>query len=89
MASTSNSFSHGSGEEIRTAVTTARNQSGENYGLVMISAPFNGTNWLMWSRSVRIALEGKDKLGFIDGSYMKPHDGSADLKQWRITDSLV
>ncbi|KAL0451792.1 UNVERIFIED_CONTAM: hypothetical protein Slati_1157300 [Sesamum latifolium] len=91
MVSTSNSLSHGSGGENRTAVetTTVRNQSGENSGLVMISAPFNGTNWLTWSRSVRIALEGKDKLGFIDGSYMIPHDGSVDLKQWRITDSLV
>ncbi|KAK4410377.1 Retrovirus-related Pol polyprotein from transposon RE1 [Sesamum angolense] len=72
-----------------TETTAARNQSTENSGLVMISAPFNGTNWLTWSRSVRIALEGKDKLGFIDGSYVKPHEGSADMKQWRITDSLV
>ncbi|KAL0291003.1 UNVERIFIED_CONTAM: hypothetical protein Scaly_2542100 [Sesamum calycinum] len=72
-----------------TETTAARNQSTENSGLVMIYAPFNGTNWLTWSRSMRIALEGKDKLGFIDGSYVKPHEGSADMKQWRITDSLV
>ncbi|KAK4399650.1 hypothetical protein Sango_1071100 [Sesamum angolense] len=67
----------------------ARNQSTENSGLVMISAPFNSTNWLTWSRSVRIALEGKDKQGFKDRSYVKPHEGSAYMKQWRITDSLV
>ncbi|KAL0395265.1 UNVERIFIED_CONTAM: Retrovirus-related Pol polyprotein from transposon RE1 [Sesamum latifolium] len=91
MASTSNNFTHGSSGDIRTVaeVPAARNQSTENSGLVMISAPFNGSNWLTWSRSVRIALEGKDKLGYIDGSYMRPHDGSVDLKQWRITDSLV
>ncbi|KAL0342993.1 UNVERIFIED_CONTAM: hypothetical protein Sangu_1186700 [Sesamum angustifolium] len=38
---------------------------------------------------MRIALEGKDKLGFIDGSYVKPAEDSADLKQWKINDSLV
>ncbi|KAK4393667.1 hypothetical protein Sango_1837500 [Sesamum angolense] len=71
MASNSNMFPGDSSGEMRTATetTAARNQSTENSGLVMISAPFNGTNWLTWSRSVRIALEGKDKLGFIDGSY--------------------
>ncbi|KAL0446294.1 UNVERIFIED_CONTAM: Retrovirus-related Pol polyprotein from transposon RE1 [Sesamum latifolium] len=55
----------------------------------MISAPFNGNNWLTWSRSVRIALEGKDRLGFIDGSCGKPVEGSIELKLWKITDSLV
>ncbi|KAL0431875.1 UNVERIFIED_CONTAM: Retrovirus-related Pol polyprotein from transposon RE1 [Sesamum radiatum] len=38
---------------------------------------------------MRTALEGKYKLGYIDGSYMRPHDGSVDLKQWQITESLV
>ncbi|KAL0446094.1 UNVERIFIED_CONTAM: Retrovirus-related Pol polyprotein from transposon RE1 [Sesamum latifolium] len=55
---------------------------------LMISAPFNGANWLTWSRSVRIALEGKDRLVFIDRSCVKPTEGSIELKQW-ITDSLV
>ncbi|KAL0411702.1 UNVERIFIED_CONTAM: hypothetical protein Slati_3759900 [Sesamum latifolium] len=45
-------------------------------GMIMISAPLNENNWLLWSRSVRIALEGRDKLGFIDGTYGKPVDGS-------------
>ncbi|KAL0356151.1 UNVERIFIED_CONTAM: hypothetical protein Sradi_4062000 [Sesamum radiatum] len=58
-------------------------------GMVMISAPLNGNNWLSWSRSMRIALEGRDKLGYIDGSCVKPVEGSADLRQWWITDSMV
>ncbi|KAL0453131.1 UNVERIFIED_CONTAM: Retrovirus-related Pol polyprotein from transposon RE1 [Sesamum latifolium] len=81
MASSSNTGSDGSNAGMRTAVeqATARNQSTEHSDLVMISAPFNGTNWLTWSRSVRIALEGNDKLGFVDGSCGKPLDGSAQL----------
>ncbi|KAL0366924.1 UNVERIFIED_CONTAM: hypothetical protein Sradi_3582500 [Sesamum radiatum] len=35
------------------------------------------------------ALEGKDRLGFIDGSCGKPTEDSIELKQWKITDSLV
>ncbi|KAL0362208.1 UNVERIFIED_CONTAM: Retrovirus-related Pol polyprotein from transposon TNT 1-94 [Sesamum calycinum] len=59
------------------------------YGMVMISAPRNGRNWLSWSRSIRIALEGRDKLGFVEGSCAKPVNGSAELRKWRITDSMV
>ncbi|KAL0386347.1 UNVERIFIED_CONTAM: Retrovirus-related Pol polyprotein from transposon RE1 [Sesamum latifolium] len=75
---------------MRTAAESvaARSNSTEHSGLVMISARFNGTNWLTWSRSVRIALKGKDRLGFIDGSCGRPTEGSVELRQWKITDSL-
>ncbi|KAL0434782.1 UNVERIFIED_CONTAM: Retrovirus-related Pol polyprotein from transposon TNT 1-94 [Sesamum radiatum] len=58
-----------------TTGTGSRNDSGDtrapaldHHGMVMISAPLNGNNWLSWSRSVRIALEGREKLGYIDGT---------------------
>ncbi|KAL0434831.1 UNVERIFIED_CONTAM: hypothetical protein Sradi_0191000 [Sesamum radiatum] len=57
--------------------------------MVMILALLNGNNWLSWSRSVRIALEGRDKLGYINGSCVKSAEGSADLRQWQVTDSMV
>ncbi|KAL0318752.1 UNVERIFIED_CONTAM: hypothetical protein Sangu_2031400 [Sesamum angustifolium] len=57
--------------------------------MVMISAPLSGNNWLTWSRSIRIVLEGKDQLGFVDGTCLKPADGSTKLKQWWIADSVV
>ncbi|KAL0314937.1 UNVERIFIED_CONTAM: hypothetical protein Sangu_2338100 [Sesamum angustifolium] len=69
--------------------TTLRFQTVEVPGMIMVSAPFNGNNWLSWSRSVRIALEGKDRLGFIDGSCVRPVIGSPQHKQWRITDCVV
>ncbi|KAL0405283.1 UNVERIFIED_CONTAM: hypothetical protein Slati_3842200 [Sesamum latifolium] len=61
----------------------------ENSNMTMISALLNGQNWLTWSRLLRIALEGKDKLGFIDGSKAAPDDGSTGYKQWRVADSVV
>ncbi|KAL0430968.1 UNVERIFIED_CONTAM: Retrovirus-related Pol polyprotein from transposon RE1 [Sesamum radiatum] len=79
-----------------TTGTGLKNDSGDtrasaldHHGMVMISAPLNGNNWLSWSRSVRIALEGRDKLGYIDGTCVRPTDESPDLKQWKITDSMV
>ncbi|KAK4382154.1 hypothetical protein Sango_2899800 [Sesamum angolense] len=46
---------------------TTRVQLLENSSMIMISAPLNRNNFLTCSRSVCIAWEGKDKLGFIDG----------------------
>ncbi|KAL0400307.1 UNVERIFIED_CONTAM: Retrovirus-related Pol polyprotein from transposon RE1 [Sesamum radiatum] len=74
--------------DISTTGNTAVIESG-NSGMLMITAPFNGNNWLSWSRSVRISLEGRDRLGFIDGSCAKPDEGATKLKQWRIMDSMV
>ncbi|KAL0319675.1 UNVERIFIED_CONTAM: hypothetical protein Sradi_5229000 [Sesamum radiatum] len=67
----------------------ARAQALDHHGMVMISAPLNGNNCLSWSRSVQIVLEGCDKLGYIDGSCMRPTDESPDLKQWKIADSML
>ncbi|XP_011079206.1 uncharacterized protein LOC105162783 [Sesamum indicum] len=57
-----------------TESSIVRNQLADHSNLVMVSAPFNGANWLTWSRSIRIALERKDKLGFIDGSFERPNE---------------
>ncbi|KAK4381882.1 Retrovirus-related Pol polyprotein from transposon RE1 [Sesamum angolense] len=41
------------------------------------------------SRSVRIALEGRDKLSFIDGSNVASPVGTPPDKQWRIADCVA
>ncbi|KAL0458877.1 UNVERIFIED_CONTAM: hypothetical protein Slati_0514900 [Sesamum latifolium] len=74
---------------IGTEMANTRIQLVENTNMVLISAPLNATNWLTWSRSVKIALEGKDKIGFIDGSVVKPAEDTTEYKQWRIADSVV
>ncbi|KAL0340065.1 UNVERIFIED_CONTAM: hypothetical protein Sradi_4523300 [Sesamum radiatum] len=91
MVSSSNVMPENStiGGGSNTEKANSRTQVVDHQGMVMISAPLNGTNWLSWSRSVRIALERRDKLNFIDGTYMNPVEGSAELKQWRIIDLMV
>ena len=36
-------------------------------GMVLITAPLTGSNYLTWSRSMKIALIAKQKLGFVNG----------------------
>ncbi|GKA41408.1 sulfotransferase 16 [Tanacetum coccineum] len=40
-------------------------------GMVLTQTPFNGGNFLVWSKNIKIALGAKLKLGFIDGTCMK------------------
>ena len=41
-------------------------------GMVLVSKPLNGDNYATWSRSMRISLSAKNKLGFVDGSVKVP-----------------
>lgn len=50
---------------------------------------FNGQNYVGWSKSARMALGAKSKLGFIDGSIIKPAEESPDLTKWIRWDYMV
>ncbi|KAK0598594.1 hypothetical protein LWI29_036139 [Acer saccharum] len=41
-------------------------------GLVLISKPLNGENYSTWKRAMTLALNSKNKLGFVDGSINSP-----------------
>ncbi|KAL0438875.1 UNVERIFIED_CONTAM: hypothetical protein Slati_2370500 [Sesamum latifolium] len=62
---------------------------GDNPGMVWVSAPFDGTDFLAWRRSVMIALQAKMKLGFIDGRYVMPEQTSDKYDTWIKVDSMV
>ncbi|KAL0419086.1 UNVERIFIED_CONTAM: hypothetical protein Sradi_1322100 [Sesamum radiatum] len=61
MASSSNVTPVAVAGGARTGIDAAnsRIQLFESSNMVMISAPLNGNNWLTWSQSVKIVLEGK------------------------------
>lgn len=48
----------------------------DNPGIVLVTQPLTGDNYHAWSRSMRIALRSKHKLGFIDGSITLPSNVS-------------
>ncbi|KAJ8763880.1 hypothetical protein K2173_003662 [Erythroxylum novogranatense] len=63
---------------------------GSDYpGMSLVTVVLNGNNFLSWSRSVKIALGAKFKLGFIDGTCPKPSPGFVDYKKWIRTDYMV
>ena len=41
-------------------------------GLVLISKPLNGDNYSTWRRVMTLALNSKNKLGFVNGSIAAP-----------------
>ena len=50
--------------------------SGDNPRLVLVAQPLTKENYNTWSRSVIVALNAKNKVGFIDGSITEPKDPS-------------
>ncbi|KAL0301552.1 UNVERIFIED_CONTAM: hypothetical protein Sradi_6432000 [Sesamum radiatum] len=58
-------------------------------GMILVSTPLVRNNYLLWSRSVKVALTAKMKLSFIDGTYLKPIGNTEECKQWIRTDSMV
>ncbi|KAL0440753.1 UNVERIFIED_CONTAM: Retrovirus-related Pol polyprotein from transposon TNT 1-94 [Sesamum radiatum] len=61
----------------------------EHSGLSLSSIPLNGSNFLVWSRSIYVSLGTRMKLGFIDRSFPQPATGSKTFEQWRRVDLMV
>ncbi|RVW37728.1 Retrovirus-related Pol polyprotein from transposon RE1 [Vitis vinifera] len=50
-------------------------------GLVLISKSLNGDNYLAWKRAMILALNSKNKLGFVNGSIKAPSE-EIDPEVW-------
>nr|GEW18890.1 ribonuclease H-like domain-containing protein [Tanacetum cinerariifolium] len=46
-------------------------------------------NYKMWSTAMKIALTGKNKMGFIDGTCVKPVTSPVLAQQWEICNDIV
>nr|GMD76732.1 Retrovirus-related Pol polyprotein from transposon RE1 [Ipomoea batatas] len=51
--------------------------SGESPSLVLVSTLLDGGNYQAWSRTVKMALVSKNKLGFVDGTIKAPNKDEA------------
>ncbi|XP_020415631.1 uncharacterized protein LOC109948111 [Prunus persica] len=58
-------------------------------GLVLVSKPLEGHDYGQWSRSMRIALSAKNKLGFIDGTIKAPAKTDAKFSIWQRCNDMV
>uniref|UniRef100_A0A803LBA2 Retrotransposon Copia-like N-terminal domain-containing protein n=1 Tax=Chenopodium quinoa TaxID=63459 RepID=A0A803LBA2_CHEQI len=61
------------------------NSSNQQLGIII----FNGENYLNWTRSIRMALGSRNKLGYIDGKLKMPNPGHADYRKWYRNDNAV
>ncbi|XP_070672123.1 uncharacterized protein [Malus domestica] len=55
----------------------------------LCSVLLNEFNYLPWSKAVSLALGGRSKLGFINGSLKPPESTSPTYDAWHATDQLV
>ncbi|XP_022843420.1 uncharacterized protein LOC111366973 [Olea europaea var. sylvestris] len=53
----------------------------ENSGSLLVTQMLNSTNYHSWARSMKRALQIKNKLGFIDGSICEPIDVDSPLME--------
>ncbi|KAH0653025.1 hypothetical protein KY289_030703 [Solanum tuberosum] len=65
-------------------------QSTDTPGITLIALQLNGTeNYTLWSRYMKIALLGKNKLDFVDGSCAKSSYTGVLLKRWERCNAIV
>lgn len=58
--------------------------------MILVSDRLNtGAEFHSWRRSVRMALNVRNKLGFIDGTVPKPPDGHRDAGSWSRCNDMV
>lgn len=63
--------------------------SSDSPGMKLVSDPFDGTGFSNWKRSMTIALSARNKLGFVDGTLVKPTAESSTFKSWSRCNDMV
>ncbi|XP_021911611.1 uncharacterized protein LOC110825461 [Carica papaya] len=63
--------------------------SGDHPGLIVVIHVMNGNNHNTWECAMWIALNAKDKLGFIDGSVSQPNSTDSMAGAWSRCNSMV
>ncbi|XP_020228267.1 uncharacterized protein LOC109809379 [Cajanus cajan] len=61
----------------------------ENPSLVLVSFVLDGPNYHQWSRSFRMSLVSKNKLGFIDGTIVAPARSNILFPAWERANMMV
>ncbi|CAL9005330.1 unnamed protein product [Prunus brigantina] len=58
-------------------------------GRTLVNAPLKGNNYGQWSRSMRLSLSAKNKLGLIDWSIKAPSLTDAKFPMWQRCNDMV
>ncbi|XP_013639287.1 PREDICTED: uncharacterized protein LOC106344458 [Brassica oleracea var. oleracea] len=63
--------------------------SADHPGLSIVAHTLDGTNYNSWSIAMRISSDAKNKLGFVDGSLIRPASDDQIYKIWSRCNSMV
>ncbi|XP_021736561.1 uncharacterized protein LOC110703118 [Chenopodium quinoa] len=63
--------------------------NGDHPGMQLGSHVLTGANFINWSRTVKMALIARNKLGFVDGSTPMPDSDSLDYQKWLRNDYMI
>ena len=58
-------------------------------GLQLFSIQLSGSNYDDWNAAMRIALDAKNKIGFIDGTLARPEESHSSFRIWSRCNSMV
>ncbi|CAA7043798.1 unnamed protein product [Microthlaspi erraticum] len=63
--------------------------SSDHPGLSIVAHTLDGTNFNSWFIAMKISLEAKNKLSFVDGSLPRPSEDDRTFKIWSRCNSMV
>lgn len=63
--------------------------SSDHPGAILVSTPLNGDNYPTWKRSMKMALNAKNKLGFVDGSVTQSATNQVEIQAWGRCNDMV
>lgn len=58
-------------------------------GMILVTKPFDGSNFGSWKKDITIALPAKNKLGFVNGKVVKPDSTHVTFDLWKICNDMV
>lgn len=64
-------------------------QNSNNPTMVLVFIQLNNINYRGWNRAMKITLDAKKKLVFVEGKIILLEDGSEDYEKWRQCDYKV
>ena len=64
-------------------------QNADHPGLLLVSHPLDGNNYDDWQVAMTIALDAKNKIGFVDGSINRPATSDLNFRLWSRCNSMV
>ncbi|KAL5556865.1 hypothetical protein UlMin_039101 [Ulmus minor] len=63
--------------------------NGDHPGLNLVSNPLNGANFHTWRRAMLMALNAKNKIGFVDGTISRPLSTYLIFNAWSRCNSMI